>query len=97
MVTIRNRLAVLLADKEFREGRRIKLAEVAHESGVGLSTIKSYLSQSDPVTRFDADIVAKLCKYLDCGVNDLLVIVEDEKRSLSHRNTAEFSTIPAMG
>lgn len=87
MAITRNRLSILLAEKAFKEDRRITLEEVARESGVALSTVKAYVRQSDPVTRFDAAVIAKLCAYFGCEIGDLLVIVGDEspeKKSLHY-------------
>lgn len=77
MPTVRNRLPILLAEKKFNENKKISLREVASESGVSLSVITSYMNGS--VTRFDGDTIAKLCTYLNCGIEDLLVIVEDAR------------------
>ena len=33
----------------------------------------------DDFQRIDANLILKLCKYFDCEIKDLLVIVEDEK------------------
>lgn len=78
MPTVKNRLGILIAQKAYEEQRNLPLRTVAEESGVSFSTIKAYLKQDDPVTRYDAEVIAKLCLYFGVGLQDLLVI-EGEK------------------
>jgi putative transcriptional regulator len=74
MAKIKNRLKVLLAEKELREGRRLTYRTVSAETGLSLDTLLSYMTQR--VTRYDASTLATLCEYLDCDVGDLLVLDE---------------------
>ncbi|NLF76382.1 MAG: helix-turn-helix transcriptional regulator [Chloroflexi bacterium] len=67
-----NRMAELHAKKELKEGRRISLSEVARETNVDRRTLgKWYRNEIDV---FYGPVIAALCKYYDCAVNDLLVI-----------------------
>lgn len=73
---ILNRMTELLAIKGRHEGRNISLLQCAKETGLSYSTLKKWKAQD--VTRRDDPIVEGLCKYFDCGIEDLLIIVEDE-------------------
>ena len=63
-------LPVLLAE------RRIKVADVAHETGMSKSTLpKLYNGQS---TRIDFETIEKLCLLLNVEVGDLLKLQAEE-------------------
>lgn len=73
---IRFKLKQLIADKEFREGRRITIAEVAKETGIHrmtLSKIANHRSYSTVTDNVDA-----LCAYFDCDVGELMEYVREE-------------------
>jgi putative transcriptional regulator len=76
MAKIKNRLKILLAEKELREGRRLTYRLVAAETGLSLDTLLGYMTQR--VTRYDESTLITLCKYLGCDVGDLLVLDLDE-------------------
>ncbi len=67
---IQSRLKVLLADKSLREGRRLPYRTVAKETGVSASTL-SRMAEGK-MTRFNAETLSALCRYLECDVGDLL-------------------------
>ncbi|MDX1995304.1 MAG: helix-turn-helix transcriptional regulator [bacterium] len=69
---MRTRFFTLLSQKETREGRRIRINEIAAETGVAPSTISRWMKNA--VTKFDAPVVEAFCAYLDCDVGDLLYI-----------------------
>ncbi|MFN8531258.1 MAG: helix-turn-helix transcriptional regulator [Anaerolineae bacterium] len=66
---------MLLSIKEQRENRRITQLEVANTIGVSTQTILRWMHND--VTRFDADVVEKLCDYFGCEVGDLLYLERD--------------------
>ena len=76
MPRIINRLDELLARKGRNEGRRISKRAMAEETGLGEGSLK--LWGRNAVQKYDSVYIAAICKYLDCGVGDLLIIVEDE-------------------
>lgn len=76
MKKIRSRLKLLVAEKEYKEGRRLSFSTISKETGISISAIAAYMQ--DSVTRFDADILLKLCDFIPCSLSELLVIEEME-------------------
>jgi len=66
---IRFRLKELIADKEFREDRRITLDEVAHSTGISRPTLSRIANQKGYSTT--TDVLDKLCEYFACTLADL--------------------------
>ena len=66
------RFRVLLAQKAETERRNITLKEVQKETGIAWTTLQSW-AKGNKVTRFDAQIIIKLCDYLKCDIKDLIV------------------------
>jgi putative transcriptional regulator len=72
---IRFRLAELLADKGFREGRRVEIGEVADATGIHRSTLSRIVNvRGANVTAANLD---KLCAYFGCSLSDLAEYVPD--------------------
>ena len=80
MVTgkLKNRLLLLVQEKERQAGRRIKASEIAAESGVAPTVIGRWMRNE--VDRLDAPIIEKLCAYFQCDVGDLLYLDYGEAR-----------------
>ena len=74
-MAIFNKFAILLAEKQVAERRRVPLSEVAQATGVAWRTLQAWANNS--VTRFDADILDALCKYFGVQPGDLLYYVHD--------------------
>jgi DNA-binding Xre family transcriptional regulator len=72
MKVLQNRFSELLARKERKEGRSISRRVVAHETGIGLSSVQNWATNT--VTRYDALQITTFCEYLHCTPGDLLVI-----------------------
>jgi putative transcriptional regulator len=68
-MTINNRFGVLLAEREAREKRRISVAEVSRETGIGQRTLLQWAHNT--IARFDASVIEALCSYFDCEPGDL--------------------------
>lgn len=84
---MRNRFAVLLAQKAERDGRgKISHEEVAEKTNVGLSTISRYANNR--VGQYSDRVVLALCDYLDCEIGDFLVKVEVEDAPTPEIETA---------
>lgn len=64
---IRFRLKELVADKEFREGRRITLEEVSQATGVHRTTLSKIANQRGYNTT--TDVLDKLCAFFEVDVN----------------------------
>lgn len=74
---VKNRFNELLARKERIEKRRFTRRQIVEITGVSLSSVQSWAMNT--VSRFDALQIAAFCKFLDCSVDDLLVLVEDDE------------------
>lgn len=72
---IRFRLKELIADKEFKEGRRITLEEVAKETGIHRTTLSKIANQKGYVT--NTDVLDRLCSYFSIQTNDIAQHVQD--------------------
>jgi putative transcriptional regulator len=75
-VSINNKFAVLLAEKQVKERRNIPLAEVAESTGVSRRAL--YAWENNDVHRFDDVVINALCRYFGINPGDLFEYVEDE-------------------
>jgi putative transcriptional regulator len=74
---IRFRLAELMVDKGFREGRRVEIGEVADATGIHRSTLSRIINiRGTNVTSANMDL---LCRYFGCSLGDLAEYVPDEQ------------------
>lgn len=73
---IRFRLAEVMAEYAFRNGKRVEWKDVAEATGVHRSTLSKLLN----VRGYNASIdsIDRLCTYFQCRVEDLMVHVPDE-------------------
>jgi putative transcriptional regulator len=72
---IRSRLAILLAEKGHREGRKLTYRIVAAETKLSQGVLVRLNSQD--FGRVDTDTLDTLCIYFGCTVCDILEHVED--------------------
>lgn len=72
---LRFKLKERIADKEFKEGRRISLTEIAEVTGIGRITLSRMLNRG---TNVRSDTLDRLCAYFDCRIEDLVEYVPDE-------------------
>lgn len=73
---IRFRLRELMAERQFREGKVITVADVAEATGIHRVTLSRILNQRGYATR--TDIVEKLCRYFDCEVGEFMQLAPDK-------------------
>jgi putative transcriptional regulator len=71
--TIRNRLRVVLAEKETRDGRRYTYREIEDLTGVSTSTLTDWAKGR--VKQYAVVTLAALCQFLECVPADLLEYV----------------------
>ncbi len=74
---LRFKLKERLAEKSFKEGRKITLEEVSNMTGVNrttLSKINNPLGHNTTTNNLDS-----LCKFFDCPISDLVEYVADKK------------------
>ena len=74
-MAIYNRLKILIAEKEFREGKKLTYRTIKEDTGLNISTLTAYMTQR--VNRFDKSTLETLCRYLNCQPGDLLIYSED--------------------
>ena len=73
---IRFRLKELLADKSFREGRRITLEAVSQETGIHRTTLSKISNQKGYNTT--TDVLDKLCEYFGVDVGDIAEYIQGD-------------------
>lgn len=73
---IRFRLAELIADAQFKQGRRITLLEVAEATGINRMTLSRMSNAKGYST--STDTIDKLCRYFGCQVADVAVFIDDQ-------------------
>ena len=72
---LRFKLKERIAAKEFKEGRRVSLSEVADTTGIGRITLSRMLNRG---TNVRSDTLDRLCAYFDCRIEDLVEYVPDD-------------------
>ena len=72
---LRFKIKELLAKKEFEEGRRITLTEVAEQAGIHRMTLSKIINQKGYSTV--TDNLDKLCDYFECRIEDLVEYIPD--------------------
>jgi putative transcriptional regulator len=73
---IRFRLSELIADAQFRTGKRVTLLEVSQATGINRITLSRMTNVRGYST--STDTIDKLCRYFGCDVVDVAKYVEDE-------------------
>jgi putative transcriptional regulator len=70
--------------------RRLSVKDLERGTGVSYSTLYNWYAGR--VTRFDADVLDKLCQFFDVTVADILEHRPGEPRITDDRETGERST-----
>lgn len=86
-----NRLDELVAIKERREGRLIPNRVIVEETGLGMSTVWTW--RRNMVTRYDAEVILTLCKWLNCEIGDLFTVEEAEGNKAALQGLPEGQTL----
>lgn len=73
---IRFKLAEMIEKKQFAEGRRVPINEVATATGLNRMTLSKILNQKGYGT--GTETIDKLCAYFNCEVKDLMEYLPDE-------------------
>jgi len=74
---IRFKVKERIADKAFKEGRKVTVAEVAEDTGIHRMTLSRMTNQKGYNAK--TEILDKLCKYFECDVQDLAEYIEDDE------------------
>lgn len=74
---IRFHLKALIAEKEFQQGKRIRMEDIAAATGIHRTTLSKIVNVRGYNTT--TDVVDKLCRYFEgCRVEKLIEYVPDE-------------------
>jgi DNA-binding Xre family transcriptional regulator len=73
---IRFKLGEMIEKKQFTEGRRVTINEIATATGLNRMTLSKILNQKGYGT--GTETVDRLCEYFDCNVQDLMERLPDE-------------------
>jgi len=74
---IRYRLQELLAERQFQEGRRVTITELAEATGINRVTLSKMVNQRGYNTV--TDNLDRLCRYFQCSLEQLAEYVPDEE------------------
>lgn len=72
---IRFRIQELLADKQFREGKRASITELSTTTGINRVTLSKMINQRGYSTV--TENLDRLCKYFNCRIEELVEYVPD--------------------
>jgi putative transcriptional regulator len=64
-----------MAEKQFKENRKITVKEVAEATGISRATLSKMLNTKGHSTT--TDCLDALCKYFGCNLEDVAVYVEE--------------------
>ena len=86
---LRYKLKELIAEKEFRERRRVMIQDIALATGITRNTLSKVLNQHGVSVR--SENLDRLCSYFDCRIEQLVEYVPDDigsetRRALSSAN-----------
>ena len=73
---IRFKLGEMIEKKQFAEGRRLTVSEVATATGLNRMTLSKLLNHRGYGT--GTDTVDRLCAFFGCNVEDLMEYLPDE-------------------
>jgi DNA-binding Xre family transcriptional regulator len=77
-IGVQNRFAELLTRKQEQEPQRHWTPHAVGEAtGVAPATLRAYAQGR--VTMFDLETLEALCRFFDCAVDELLVLIEDDR------------------
>lgn len=72
---IRFYLQKMISEKQFKEGRRITMAEITEATGINRVTLSKMINQRGYSTV--TDNLDKLCKFFDCKLEEIAEYVPD--------------------
>lgn len=76
---IRFRLAELMADAQFKTGRRVTLIEISEATGINRMTLSRMANVHGYST--STDTIEKLCRFFGCQVGDVVQYVDESADS----------------
>lgn len=76
---IRFKLKEAMANKQFIDGKKVTLKEIAEHTGINRMTLTKINTQ--PGYSTSTDTLNKLCAFFNCDIADIVEYVSDEKFS----------------
>jgi putative transcriptional regulator len=76
---LRFKLKELIAEKEFREGRRVTILEISEGTGIARNTLSKMLNQ--PGASIRSEYLDRLCSYFNCKIEQLVEHVPNAPKS----------------
>ncbi len=73
---IRFYLQKMISEKQYREDRRITMAEITEATGINRVTLSKMINQKGYSTV--TDNLDKLCKFFDCKLEDIAEYVSED-------------------
>ncbi len=77
---LRFKIKELIAKKEFEEGRRVTIAEVAEGAGIHRVTLSKMINRRGFST--STEHLDKLCAYFGCQIEELVEFVPNDQISV---------------
>lgn len=74
---IRFRLKELIADKEFKEGRRVSMEEISSATGIHRTTLSRIANQKG--YNATTEVLDKLCAFFQVSIDKIAEYIEDPK------------------
>ena len=84
---LRFHIQQLLAEKQFQEGRRITLLELAEATGISRVTLSKMVNQRGYGTL--TDHLDRLCAYFGCRIEELAEYVPDSAAPVKPHSTGK--------
>ncbi|NOU40216.1 MAG: helix-turn-helix domain-containing protein [Methylotenera sp.] len=75
---IRFYLQKMISEKQFKEGRRITMAEITEATGINRVTLSKMINQKGYSTV--TDNLDKLCKFFDCKLDDIAEFIPNDDK-----------------
>ena len=72
---MKSNLAVILAERQKRDGKRTSLRSIAIATNLPESTVRGFAN--DTLSEFPRRAITELCNYLQCTPGDLLILSDD--------------------
>jgi DNA-binding Xre family transcriptional regulator len=74
---LRFKIKEMIAKKEFEEGRRVTITEVAEGAGIHRVTLSKMINRRGFTT--STEHLDKLCRFFDCHLKELAEYIPDEE------------------
>lgn len=73
---IRFKLKELIAEKEYKDKKRLSIKQISEATGIGRTTLSKIVNQKAVNTTLEN--IDKLCQLFDCKIQDLVIYEKSE-------------------